>query len=464
MPQLFISATHKSSGKTSVTVGLAAALSQRGLAVQTFKKGPDYIDPMWLAAASGRPCLNLDFYTMREAEIRAAFGDRAAAADIVLTEGNKGLYDGLDPKGADSNAALARLLGAPVLLIVDTLGMTRGIAPLVLGYQAFDPEVRIAGLILNKVGGPRHEAKLRAALEHYTDVPVLGAVARDSDLEIPERHLGLIPANEIEAARERVEKLATAVSGQVDLDGVLRLAGPLPDLPETFGISRPATRPCDVRIGVARDAAFGFYYPDDLEALAAAGAEVVPFDTLHDAHLPQVDGLFIGGGFPETQMGGLEANASLRHEIGAAIGAGMPAYAECGGLLYLTRSLTWGGERREMVGVIPADAVMHRRPQGRGYVQLEETADAPWPAAPASVQPRQPTLVAAHEFHYSSLENLPDGLACAYRVKRGFGIDGSHDGIVLGNLLANFCHLRDVAGSRWAGRFVAFVRARSGRR
>lgn len=462
MAHLFVAATQKSSGKTTFTTGLAAALARRGMIVQPFKKGPDYIDPMWLGRAAGRPCYNLDFHCMEKAEIIAAFCRRDKEADISVIETNKGLFDGVDLKGRDSNAALASLLGAPVVLVVDTLGITRGIAPLVLGYQNFDAGVRIAGVVLNRVGGPRHEGKLRAALEYYTDVPVLGAIGRDRTLEIRERHLGLVPANEADAADVMISRLADVVAGQVDLDRIIAAAqtaeGPkaVPAL-----VPEPVRDGTDIRIGIARDAAFGFYYPDDLEALTRAGAGLVPFDTLRDSSLPPVDGLFIGGGFPETQMAALEANRTMRESICAAISGGMPAYAECGGMMYLSRSLTWNGETREMCGALPGHAVMHERPQGRGYVVLEETGAGPWPMPPSKtgVAARFP----AHEFHYASLDDLPDGLTYAYRVVRGHGVDGAHDGIVQGNLLASFSHLRDAGDNHWTTRFVDFVRRCSGR-
>jgi cobyrinic acid a,c-diamide synthase len=451
MNRLIVSAAHKSSGKTTLCLGLAAALAARGEVVQPFKKGPDYIDPLWLGLAAGRPCYALDAYLMGEAEIRGEFAARMTGASLGLVEGNKGLYDGLDLEGANSNAALAALLGAPVVLVIDARGMTRGVAPLILGYQAFDRNVRIAGVILNQLGGARHEAKLRAVIEHYTDVPVLGAVQRDDALAIPERHLGLVPSNEAEGARARVAAIAGRVAAQVDLDRVLAVARSAPALaPGAARRHPPAGAP--VRIGIARDAAFGFYYPGDLEALRAAGAELVEFDALHAAHLPKVDGLFIGGGFPETHLDELAANAGLRRELREAIEGGMPAYAECGGLMLLARSIEWRGRRAEMAGAIPADIVMHERPVGRGYVHLRETGRGPWtPAAPATLR--------AHEFHYSSVENLAPGATFAYEVERGHGIDGRHDGLVRRNLLASFAHLRDVEGNPWARRFVDFVRS-----
>ncbi len=473
MSRFLVSAAHKSSGKTTVTVGLCAALSAQGLAVQPFKKGPDYIDPMWLGQASARACFNLDPFLMTPERITACFVRYAAQADISIVEGNKGLYDGLALDGSNSNAALAHLLDLPVVLVLDARGMTRGIAPLILGYQAFDPRIRIAGVILNQLGGARHESKLRAVIEHYTDVPVLGAIGHDPRLALVERHLGLMPNHELDDAAQRVRAMGELISAQVDLPRLLRLAAsaaPLLTQPGTTPTVRPepveglrqaqperslAPQP-RVRIGLARDKAFGFYYPDDLLALEQAGAEIVPFNTLQDASLPAVDGLFIGGGFPEMFMPALQANVALRSSIHSAIEAGLPVYAECGGLMYLARTLRWKDGVYDMVGALPLDVVMHEHPVGRGYVELEVTPDAPWPGAASAATP----TLRGHEFHYSSLENLAPGLKFAYRMLRGHGVDGERDGIVHRNVLASYAHLRSGAGTNWAEQFVAFVRAR----
>jgi cobyrinic acid a,c-diamide synthase len=457
---------------------LCAAFRARGTKVQPFKKGPDYIDPMWLSVASGRPCRNLDFFMMGQDEIVAEFQRHSIGADVSLIEGNKGLYDGLNLDGSNSNAALARLLQAPVVLVIDARGMTRGIAPLILGYQAFDRNINIAGVILNNLGGARHESKLRAVIEHYTDVPVIGAVHHDKRLEIVERHLGLMPSNEAEAATRRVNEIGEIVGAQVDLDRLLEIASTAPELPEPAdgphsnllpkgeeanvegaGFDLLGDAKASVRIGWAKDKSFGFYYADDLDALRAAGAELVPLDTLHDPHLPDVDGLFIGGGFPELFMSELEANTTLREEIASAIENGLPAYAECGGLMYLARTLTWHGEKHNMVGVIPGDVVMHEKPVGRGYIRLNETGENPWPKPTGSSPVSE---VRGHEFHYSSLDNLDTSeLKYAYEVKRGHGIDGRHDGIVYKNLLASYAHLRSLGAYNWADRFVAFVRSKA---
>jgi len=460
MPRLFVSAAHKSSGKTTVSVGIAAALRARGVVVQPFKKGPDYIDPMWLAAAAGRSCRNLDFHTMALEEIRAEFVQRSEGADLALVEGNKGLHDGVSVDGADSNAALAKLLVAPVVLVVDTRGITRGIAPLLHGYREFDPGVRIAGVILNRVAGARHEGKLVHAVRTYTDLPVLGAIGRAPELVLDSAHIGLVPTAEIAQTEDCVERIARRIEADVDLDrvrGVADRAETLDAVPAPRVRPRRASADPDVRIAVARDAAFCFYYPGDLEALEAAGARLVAFDTLRDPAPPEADGVFIGGGFPERAMDDLETNAPMRVSLGERIAAGLPVYAECGGLMYLARRIRWNARECEMVGAIPADVVMHPRPRGRGYVVLEPTGDGPW--APAASGP-----VHAHEFHHSTLENMAGThWRYAYRVRRGCGIDGKKDGIVIGSLLASYSHLRDVEGCRWAERFVSYVRRRKGR-
>ena len=454
MHRFLISAAHKSSGKTAVSIGLAAALRGRGLSVQPFKKGPDYIDPLWLSLGAGRTCRNLDFYLSSHEEIESQFRRHGAGVDVTFVEGNKGLYDGLDLEGSNSNAALAKMLRLPVVLVIDTRGMTRGIAPLLLGYQAFDAGVHFAGVILNRVGGQRHESKLRTAVERYTPLPVLGALYEDSRLTLVERHLGLMPANEVRAAERHIADMAQAVAEQVDIDRLLALtaAGPLPVAP-----ARPSVAGDRLRVAIARDAAFGFYYADDLDALVAAGGELVFFDTLRDAHLPACDALFIGGGFPESFLDELEANATLRGEILQAIESGLPTYAECGGLMYLARSIEWQGRRRQMVGALPGNVRMHDKPVGRGYVIVEPTRDHPWFAA-SPPDPQPPKELRAHEFHYSSMEGVPATARYAWRVRRGHGIDGQFDGLMHRHVLASYTHLRTTSAFDWPAAFLAYAR------
>jgi cobyrinic acid a,c-diamide synthase len=453
MNRFFISAIHKSSGKTTISIGLAAALAHRGHKVQTYKKGPDFIDPMWLHKASGQSCYNLDFYTQSREEIGSLVATHSQHADITLIEGNKGLYDGLDLDGSNSNAALAKLLDTPVVLVIDTRGMTRGVAPIILGHQAFDPDLKIRGVIFNNVGGSRHEQKLRSIVEHYTEIPVLGAIHRDQRLDIDERHLGLIPSNEAREASTKIENLRQAIERQVDIDQLIELSHS-PALPFSKAeLPAIADKSGDIRIGIIRDEAFGFYYDSDIEAFREHGARLIPIDSMNEAVLPEIDGLFIGGGFPESRMELLAANQSLKTAILNAINNGLPCYAECGGLMYLSRSLVWKDTASHMVGVIPADAVMYDKPQGRGYVKLSETTEHPW-GKEGSV----PEIISAHEFHYSRLENFSAKPRFAYTVKRGMGIDGAHDGIIYKNLLANYTHLRDTSRYHWVSRYLNFVR------
>ena len=455
MTAFYIAAAHKSSGKTSLSIGLSAALTQQNNRVQCFKKGPDYIDPIWLSKSSETSCFNLDFNTQSDEELLALFQKQSNNADISIIEGNKGLYDGVALDGSDSNAAMAKLLSTPVVLTIDTIGITRGIAPLIQGYQAFDSDVNIAGVILNKVGGARHQQKLIAAIEHYTDIPVLGSIAFDRTLEIPERHLGLIPANESHVAEEVITKLRSAVNAGVDLEKLITAV-----TSEKISFKTNDVKPTtDVKIAIAKDAAFGFYYADDLQAFENAGAELIPFNTMKDSTLPDVDGLFIGGGFPETQMEELSSNQSLLKHIKQSIASGMPTYAECGGLMYLSKDITWQGTCRSMVGAVPGNITMHARPQGRGYAKLLETDNMLWPSISTCAKEQGDSLVIpAHEFHYASLDNLPKDAKFAYDVTRGSGITGSSDGIVIDNLIAGFSHQRDTKNNAWVERFVQFVR------
>jgi len=454
MASLYLSAAHKSSGKTTLTIGICAALARQGLRVQPFKKGPDYIDPIWLGLAADNPCFNLDFFVAGRQETIDDYCHRSQAADIAIIEGNKGLHDGLDLDGSNSNAALAKSLGSPVIMVVDARGTMRGIAPLLIGYQVFDPGVRIAGVIANMTGGKRHESKLRAAVEHYTDIPFLGAIENNPALGLSERHLGLIPGYEDPEAKHKINTIANAIEANIDLEKLIDLAGEAQSVTAAASplIQKPEFK--GLRIGIARDRAFGFYYPGDLEAIKQTGAEIINIDTINDSRLPAIDGLFIGGGFPERHAAALQANGKLRNSIKNAIDCGLPTYAECGGLMYLSEQLQWQGVCYDMVGAIPARTTMHDKARGRGYVKLSETRQQhPWPFATLSSDP-----VYAHEFHYSSLDGLPASSEFAYQVLRGNGIQQQRDGFVRGNLLASYTHLRNTASNPWIKRFLQFVK------
>jgi cobyrinic acid a,c-diamide synthase len=453
MNQLYISAAHKSSGKTTVTLGICSALNSDGMNIQPFKKGPDYIDPLWLSQATGNACYNLDFFTSSNKQIKELFHEKSASADLSIIEGNKGLYDGLDLRGGDSNAAMADLLGSSVVLVINTVGITRGVAPLLLGYLNFDGAPDIRAVILNNTAGSRHESKLVAVVNEYTDLEVLGTVRRDSDLLIDERHLGLVPSNEKSESDKVINAISQRIRDQVDLQKLVALASPVAEITDESGQTLLQSFSESPRLGIFKDAAFGFYYPDDLEKFVQNGVELVEINALQDTVLPQIDALFIGGGFPETHMESLAENASLMRSVKAFIENDGIAYAECGGLMYLSRSLTWKEKKCKMCEVIPADVVMHDKPQGRGYIKLTETDQMIWPGEPSA------EVIHAHEFHYSSLENLPDDARFAYQVIRGHGINGKYDGFIYKNLIANYTHMRNTGFNNWIERFLAFIAA-----
>jgi cobyrinic acid a,c-diamide synthase len=404
---------------------------------------------MWLAAAAGRACRNLDLFMMGEDKIRESFQKNGTGADIAVIEGNMGLYDSIDAEGTGSTSDLARTLGAPVILVINTRNMTRSIAPLIQGFTQFEPDINIAGVVLNKVSGPRHEDKLRKVIERYCDMEVVGAIRRRPEMGIIMRHLGLQPALEALASREVISQIKEIISESVDLKRIQEIAEtvlPLGDM-EISATEFPTPL---VRLGVAQDRAFTFYYPENLEALRAAGAQLVSFSPLKDHGLPpDINGLYIGGGFPEVFMRELEENAVLRQEIHAAVESGMPVYAECGGLMYLARRMTWKDETREMVGVLPCDVIMHEKPRGHGYIKLRATGAGGW------FEPGM--AIRGHEFHYSEITNLEPGMGYAFEVLRGTGLDNKHDGIVYKNVLASYAHLHALGSPGWAEGFISFV-------
>lgn len=449
----YISATKKSSGKTVISLGLGAALSDSGLVVQSYKKGPDYIDPMWHQAATGRPCFNLDFFTQTREEINHTFDHNRQSADVVYVEGNKGLFDGMDTLGSDCNAALAEQLSLPVVLIVNAQGITRGIAPLLRGYEAFAGDISYAGVILNEVAGPRHQEKLISAIEAYTDLQILGVVPKLSKLHLEERHLGLVPQNEAGYADTYIQQTAALVKENVDIERLISVSTSL-DAPKQSVKQRPLeiSSNTPISIGIARDRAFGFYYPDDLQAMTSMGVKLSYFDTLKDDGLPDVDALFIGGGFPETQAMALRKNQSMREQVKQFIESGKPVYAECGGLMYLCRDIEYLGNTEAMVGAIDAHVEMTERPIGRGYAKIQQTAAHLWGKATDEAQR------GCHEFHYSRLSGPAVATDLAYDVARGYGVDGQGDGIMLHNTLAMYCHQRHTRDNPWISQFVHFIR------
>ena len=404
-PRLILSALKGGAGKTTVSLALLAAWRSMGLRAVPFKKGPDYIDTAWLARAAGATCRNLDPYLIGWDKALEVFTEHTGPDDLAVIEGNRGLYDGLDTAGSISTAELAKRIQAPVILIVDCTKATRTIAALVYGCVKFDPQVNIGGVVLNHIGGPRHEKVIRECIQESVGVPVLGAIPRQRQ-EMPERHMGLVPTFEHPEADRILEWLADLARKHLDLDGLARVARSAPAL-EDYHLEAACPQPGPkVRVGVIRDSAFQFYYPENIEALENEGAEVVFISALTDKELPQVDCLYIGGGFPETQAVQLAENASFRRSLKQAAESGLPVYAECGGLMYLSQTLIMDGQEFPMSGVLDLVVDVRKRPQGHGYTRVRVDRENPF--YPLGLE------LKGHEFHYSRVTqpHRTGGLPC----------------------------------------------------
>jgi cobyrinic acid a,c-diamide synthase len=456
---LLISSPQGHSGKTIITVGLCNALKQRGFSIQPFKKGPDYIDPSWLTVAAGRSCRNLDLFLIPEDKLLRSFQRSCEGVDFAVVEGAMGLYDGLDSYG--TTAEISCLLNLPILLVVNTKRMTTSIAAMVKGYQLFQMDIKIAGVILNYVSGRRHEEKLRGAVEQHCGIPVVGSIPRDPDLQIAERHLGLIPSLESDGAMSLVERIGKKLEPHLDLERILAIAKesrpprPVP-FPSGDRNQEREGQLLKARIGILRDRAFNFYYPENLEALKKEGAQLLFINSFVD-RLPSVDGLYIGGGFPEFFLEDLEKNRELREDIARAIEEGLPVYAECAGLMYLSRKIHWQGRSYEMVGIIPAEVQISEKPEGHGYVTTEVIDENPLFPVGLSIR--------GHEFHHSKV-SIENDVRFIYRMKRGNGIDGKMDGVLYKNMFAAYTHLHALGTPCWAEAFVSLAakEGKSGRR
>lgn len=446
-------------GKTTVAIGLMGAFRRQGIRVAPFKTGPDYIDPGYHLAATGVPSRNLDTWLTSAQVVQEIYARGSAEAEVAVIEGAMGLFDGRAGAGDQcSTAEIARLTGAAVVLVVDCARQARSLAPVLTGFAAFDRRVNLAGAILNNVGSPAHTRILKDAARE-AGVPLLGVLPRRRDISLDSRHLGLVQADEPvaaavrqkgEPAAEVIERIIDHVEGNVDLEAMLGLsrgatavveprptAAVAPAAPVLPGQSR-------IRLAVARDEAFSFYYLDSLEALEAAGAELIYFSPLHDPELPACDGLYIGGGYPEMFAAGLEANGSMRVSVAAAVGDGLPVYAECGGLVYLCRELEVDGRRRTMVGALPLTARMTGSRQALGYVEAEARTDNLMFASGERVR--------GHEFHWSTIDWQEENLAYDCFSSREPG--GRADGFSAGNLLASYVHINFAGNPRAAERLI----------
>jgi len=436
------------SGKSVVAVGLVAAFAGQGHKVVPFKKGPDYIDAGWLQLAAGQPCYNLDPYLMNPAAIRHSFAQHCQGTAMAIVEGNRGLFDGVNIEGAYSTAELSLDLKLPVLLVVDCTKATRTIAALVLGCQKLDPRVMLKGVVLNRLGTARHEAVVRQAVEQYTGLPVVGAIPRSRIDIFPQRHLGVTPHQEHQGAEQATGMLADMANKYLDLQkieafmAVVQTVG-TDEKPMLKNITGPK-----VRIGILKDAAFQFYYPENLEALENEGAELVEINAMTSARLPELEGLYIGGGFPETSARRLADNSAFRLSVKRAAESGLPIYAECGGLIYLGESILLDGEEYPLAGVFPVRFGLHRKPQAHGYTELLVSGQNPFYPAGERIK--------GHEFRYSTVLSWQGSQAdLSLTMERGVGFMDGRDGLVFNNVLALYTHIHALATPGWAGSLVA---------
>lgn len=455
-PRIIVAGTGSGVGKTSVTLALVSALRKRGLKVQTFKVGPDYLDPTYLERASGWPCYNLDGWMTGEAYVRQLFDDRARGADIAVIEGVMGLFDGSDPVKPDgSTAQIAVWLDAPVILVANVHGVARSLSALVYGYTRFDPQVRIVGVVANQCGSERHGYWLGQSLEAFGLPPVVAAPPRGAFPELPSRHLGLVTADERLLPRTVLERLGEALEQWGSVDSLIRMAREAP--PMEIGRPQDASAPPTdvVRLGLAHDEAFHFYYPDNLEALEAQGCQLIRFSPVRDSRVPpEVDGLYIGGGYPEEYAEALSANRAMLQSLTDFADSGRPVYAECGGLMLLSQGIeTTDGRRCEMVGLLPGWTRMLDRLRSLGYVEVTLQEE--------SLFGRPGEKLRGHEFHYSVLTDDPCGdgkWTTVYRLRRMRSEESSREGFQHKLTLASYIHAHFASHPEAVEHFVSICR------
>jgi cobyrinic acid a,c-diamide synthase len=456
VPRVVLGGTSSRAGKTVVSIGLIRALRNRGLKVAPFKAGPDFIDPSYHLFAAGRPSRNIDGYMMKKRDIIGAFYHGARDCDIAVVEGTMGLYDSIDGiRETGSTGQVAKFLEAPVILIANIERISRTVAPYVMGYRVFDKKIDIKGVLLNRAGSERHAGKAKLAVEKLAKMNVVGVIPRDPRIEIPERHLGLIPAYEKRRLNRLFNTLAELMEEYVDVDGIIKIAKgakPQKNVREPPVLSPKKQIP--TKLGIIRDKCFTFYYQNNIDAFQAAGAEIKYIDSLKDKKLGDIDALYIGGGFPEIFAKELEKNSRLRNEIYDFCEDGKPAYGECGGLMYLGKSIkTREGDEYEMAGFLPIKTQMFKKFQSLGYVRNEVIRDNPLSRKGATIK--------GHEFHYSKAKLLKRNLKnmeYIYKVKRGMGIDGEHDGLLVKKTIASYMHMHVLSYPAMVSNFLKSAR------
>ncbi|HAS89033.1 MAG TPA: cobyrinic acid a,c-diamide synthase [Desulfovibrio sp.] len=449
-PRIVLAGLSGGTGKTIVTLGLCRAFRNQGRMVKPFKKGPDYIDARWLGLASGHYATNLDPFLMSNDKLTSLFLEKGQGADISIVEGNRGLFDGKDVDGSCSTAELARIIKAPVILTIDCTKMTRTVAAIVAGCKAFEDGFNLAGVILNRTAGERHRNILKDSIEFYTDIPVLGMLPKLKENPIPERHMGLVSNTEYGAVDKALDTLGQMAEECLDLDAINKIAH---ETPAELNFEEPAWTgielSCESKpvIGVVRDEALWFYYEENIEALRRAGAEVKELSIYSSESWPEIHGLYLGGGFPETLAAEISQNITIREHVRSLANSGLPIFAECGGFMYLGRDVEYEGQKYAMSGVLDLSTRLCARPQGLGYTS--GTIVHANPFFPVGSE------VIGHEFHYSlCVDNKEDSPKYALDMSRGKGMADGHDGLIRDNIYAGYNHIHALSMPCWANNFV----------
>ena len=458
-PRIIVSALSGGSGKTITTLGIISSLKAKGYPVSPFKKGPDYIDAGWLALAAGQPCYNLDTFLISPSKIIQLFKTHTQKDSIAVIEANRGIYDSIDYEGSTSTAELAKLINTPVILCLDCTKTTRTLAALVYGCIKFDPDIMFSGVVLNRVAGSRHEGIIRKCIENHTGVPVIGAIPKLKKNVFPERHMGLVPTPEHGWTDNAINTAQAIAEKYLDLNKICQIAekaGFLEDkndlinknLSENFSLKKTITSTKKVKIGIARDAAFQFYYSENLEELSNLGAELYFISPVNDKELPDLDALYLGGGFPETQAQQIEKNESFRLSLKKAVNNGLPVYAECGGLMYLGKSVIVDDISYEMANIFSIIFDLSKRPVAHGYSIIKVDQSNPFFQVGTEIR--------GHEFHYSRvLEwNSKEDENLALKVERGKGFYENRDGLCKKNVLAAYTHVHAWGTPQWASGMI----------
>ncbi|MBF0224110.1 MAG: cobyrinate a,c-diamide synthase [Desulfobacterales bacterium] len=457
-PSVIISALRGGSGKTIISLGIIAAWKKSGKKIAPFKKGPDYIDSGWLTLAAGQPCYNLDSYLIQEDLLKISYNLHSKNSDISVIEGNRGLFDGIESEGKTSTAELSKLLGIPIILCVDCTKITRTMAALISGCINFDPNVNIQGVILNRVAGKRHEAILKTCIEKHCKISVIGAIPKSKIDIFPERHMGLVPIHEHNLAQNSIDLISNLIESNLDLDLLLKIAKESIQKndkgifsqsyifdPEKAESKKSLKRPV---IGVIQDSAFQFYYPENLESLSFFGSDLVFISPLSNASIPEIHGLYIGGGFPETHAEELSKNESFKRQLKILVENGLPVYAECGGLIYLAEQMIYNKKNYDMCGVLPLTLSFSEKPHGHGYILATVDTENPYY--------KMGTEIKGHEFHYSKVSKWGGtSKDLVFNMKRGTGFIDGKDGILYKNVLASYTHVHALGTIEWAKNLVS---------